>query len=200
MQLYTGRSSSGVSLTAAVMKDPVTGEMTLEGGALVMEQQTISIAKAGILTTLNARVSIIVAANPTFGRYNPKRYFSSNIILIFQRHFFHVSIIFGSSRTDQIVKVTSVGGAYHICSYKGTLCKIYKIISTHLLLKLIKEIPLLDQAFAVIRDLYHSISDDGNRSLPLQRVFKKCFAKGISEEVVQECINSYTANSVLMVD
>ncbi|VDN95790.1 unnamed protein product [Brugia pahangi] len=62
------------------------------------------------------------------------------------------------------------------------------------------EIPILDQAFAVIRDLYHSISDDENRSLPLQRVFKKCFAKGISEEVVQECINTYTANGVLMVD
>ena len=46
-----------------------------------MEQQTISIAKAGILTTLNARVSILAAANPAYGRYNVKKSVEQNIQL-----------------------------------------------------------------------------------------------------------------------
>lgn len=47
----------------------------------VMEQQTISIAKAGILTTLNARVALLAAANPAYGRYNPHRTVEQNIDL-----------------------------------------------------------------------------------------------------------------------
>ena len=46
-----------------------------------MEQQTISIAKAGILTTLNARVSILAAANPAYGRYNTRKTVEQNIQL-----------------------------------------------------------------------------------------------------------------------
>ncbi|KAF5321522.1 hypothetical protein D9619_001875 [Psilocybe cf. subviscida] len=103
----TGQGASAVGLTASVRKDPITMEWTLEGGALVladkgtclidefdkmndadrtsiheaMEQQSISISKAGIITSLQARCAIIAAANPIRGRYNPTIPFAQNVEL-----------------------------------------------------------------------------------------------------------------------
>ena len=155
----TGKGSTAAGLTATVTRDKNTGDYYLEAGALVladggvavideidkmreedrvaiheaMEQQTVSIAKAGIVAKLNARATIIAAGNPKLGRYMPERPLSDNINLpptILSRFDLIFILIDKPSEEDQLL-------ASHILDAHAGKLKESEIIDVDLLKKYI---------------------------------------------------------------
>ncbi|CAD6195880.1 unnamed protein product [Caenorhabditis auriculariae] len=313
-QYTTGRGSSGVGLTAAVMKDPLTGEMALEGGALVladggiccidefdkmmdadrtaihevMEQQTISIAKAGIMTTLNARTAIVAAANPAYGRYNPSKSIEQNVNLpaaLLSRCDFiilipdkadrendktlaeHITFVHQHGHHPNREKQETISDEtlreyIQLCQTKnptidpslcGRIVDAYvemrrearhstdpMFMSPRMVLSIIrmataraklrladtvneadveealrlmqfakdslrpsqnrveKKMSPIDAAFAVLREIYHN--QGASEPISLQTAVQRCARKGISEQALQNCIDQYSANGVIMSD
>jgi replicative DNA helicase Mcm len=140
--LYTsGRGTTAAGLTAAVLREK-GGGMSLEAGALVladkgvcaidemdkmrpedrvaiheaMEQHTVSVAKGGIVATLNARCAVLAAANPTLGRYEPYRTVAENISL-------PVTIL---SRFDLIFVLRDVPEREHDASMSDHILRLHK--------------------------------------------------------------------------
>ena len=144
--MTTGRGSTAAGLTAAVVKEGGTGNFVLEAGALVladkgiccideidkmrdedrgaihpaMEQQIVPIAKGGIVATLNARTSILAAANPALGRYNPYQTVGQNITL-------PVTIL---SRFDLIFILRDIPDAERDGLMAGHILNLHRMVSS----------------------------------------------------------------------
>ncbi|MGQ9565881.1 MAG: minichromosome maintenance protein MCM [Candidatus Bathyarchaeales archaeon] len=194
--LYTsGRGTTAAGLTAAVLREK-GGGMTLEAGALVladkgvacideidkmrpedrvaiheaMEQHTVSVAKGGIVATLNARTAILAAANPALGRYDPYGNVAENITL-------PVTIL---SRFDLIFvlkdlpdKETDTKMSEHILElHRGSAVQAETQISPDLLRKYVsyaKNVsPILSrEAVQRLRDFYLMMRTSGTEGAPI---------------------------------
>jgi len=194
--LYTsGRGTTAAGLTAAVLREK-EGGMSLEAGALVladrgvcaideidkmrqedrvaiheaMEQQTVSVAKGGIVATLNARTSILAAANPALGRYDSYRTIAENInlpITILSR-FDLIFII-----KDEPVKEVDQSMAEHILNlHKTGMTKTEVPIQPQLLRKYISYAKqfkprLTDDAAQRLQDFYLQMRNTESRESPV---------------------------------
>ncbi|TMI34421.1 hypothetical protein E6H25_07320, partial [Candidatus Bathyarchaeota archaeon] len=187
--LYTsGRGTTAAGLTAAVLREK-TGGMVLEAGALVLadkgvacideldkmrpddrvaihealEQQTVSVAKGGIVATLNARAAVLAAANPALGRYEPHRNVGENInlpVTILSR-FDLIFIIKDQQLRDFYLKMRSKGGAEAAVAITPRQLEALVRISEARARAFLRDRVTVEDAKSAIRIMTVSLSDVG---------------------------------------
>ncbi|NMC61235.1 MAG: minichromosome maintenance protein MCM [Candidatus Methanofastidiosa archaeon] len=200
--IYTsGKGTSAAGLTAAVIRDENSGTFALEAGALViadngiacideidkmsnedrssiheaMEQQTVSIAKAGIIATLNARASILAAANPKRGRFDSYKPLGEQIDLLptLLSRFDLIFILTDKPKEAEDKKI-----AEHILKlHSNEEDKIIPLLETEIIRKYaiyskktIQQITLTEEAKNRLLDFYVSIRKKGeekNTPIPI---------------------------------
>lgn len=143
----------------------------------VMEQQTVSIAKAGIMTTLNARVSILAAANPAYGRYNIHRSLTDNLQLppALLSRFDILWLIRDISRKDKDLDLAQHVTSVHsnptnvIEQYADTIDM--KLMRRYLSLCKTKQPTIPERLKSDLVDIYLNIRDTGREKLDTDTLF-----------------------------
>jgi replicative DNA helicase Mcm len=193
--LFTsGRGTTAVGLTAAVVKD-AGGSFSLEAGAVVLadkglcsideidkmkpedrvalhealEQQTVSIAKGGIVATLNARTTVVAAANPKEGRYNPIRMVSENInlpiTLLSRFDLIHIVKDEPSRDTDKALVEHVLDIRTREDAFKGLLP--VEFVRKYIVYAKRLKPALSDEAKEIIRDFYLKMREMGSPESPI---------------------------------